>query len=156
MYNRSACTPPMILQKLLFYKAFLILFNIKEGPQSISIAKVDFGAASKNRIYLILILIITERPSWCLNQHFQGPEIQWEHYLANSNFCQVLMAILVVFSKWPLPKIQKFITFLVLDLYKQIWCQNMHFEGPEIQWRCCQVDRIFTFASSKLFDYLLK
>ena len=50
----------MILQKLLFYKAFLILFNIKEGPQSISIAKVDFGAifkmaASKNRIYLILI-----------------------------------------------------------------------------------------------------
>ena len=52
--------PPMILQNLLFYKAFLILFNIKEGPQSISIAKVDFGAifkmaASKNRIYLFLI-----------------------------------------------------------------------------------------------------
>ena len=66
------------------------------------------------------------------------------------------MAILVVFLKWPLPKIQKFITFLVLDLYKQTWCQNIHFEGPEIQWRCCQVDRIFSFASSKLFDYLLK
>ena len=52
----------MILQNLLFYKAFLILFKIKEGPQSISIAKVDFGAifkmaASENRIYLILILI---------------------------------------------------------------------------------------------------
>ena len=66
------------------------------------------------------------------------------------------MAILVVFSKWPLPKIQKCITLLVLDLYKQTWCQNIHFEGPEIQWRCCQVDRIFTFASSKLFDYLLE
>ena len=37
----------MILQKLLFYKAFLILINIKEGPQSISIAKVDFGAIFK-------------------------------------------------------------------------------------------------------------
>ena len=42
------------------YKAFLILFNIKESPQSITIAKVDFGAifkmaASENRIYLILI-----------------------------------------------------------------------------------------------------
>ena len=37
----------MILQNLLFYKAFLILFKIKEGPQSISIAKVDFGAFSK-------------------------------------------------------------------------------------------------------------
>ena len=52
----------MILQNLLFYKAFLILFKIKEGPQSISIAKVDFGAifkmaASENRIYLILIFI---------------------------------------------------------------------------------------------------
>ena len=49
----------MILQNLLFYKAFLILFNIKEGPKSISIAKVDFGAifkmtASKNIIYLII------------------------------------------------------------------------------------------------------
>ena len=66
------------------------------------------------------------------------------------------MAILVVFSKWPLPKIQKFITLLVLDLYKQTSCQNIHFEGPEIQWRCCQVARIFTLASSKPFDYLLK
>ena len=55
---RAPPPPPMILQKLLFYKAFLILFNIKEGPQSISIAKVDFGAifkmaTSKNRIILI-------------------------------------------------------------------------------------------------------
>ena len=62
MYNRCACTPPMILQNLLFYKAFLILFKIKEGPQSISIAKADFGAifkmaASENRIYLTLICI---------------------------------------------------------------------------------------------------
>ena len=54
--------PPMILQNLFFYKACLILFKIKEGPQSISIAKVDFGAifkmaASENIIYLILIFI---------------------------------------------------------------------------------------------------
>ena len=40
------------------YKVFLILFNIKEGPQSISIAKVDFEAifkmaASENGIYFI-------------------------------------------------------------------------------------------------------
>ena len=59
---RAPPPPPMILQNLLFYKAFLILFKIKEGPQSISIAKVDFGAifkmaASENRIYLILIFI---------------------------------------------------------------------------------------------------
>ena len=66
------------------------------------------------------------------------------------------MAILVFFSKCPLPKIQTCITLLLLDLYKQTWCQNIHFEGPEIQWRCFQVDRIFSFASSKLFDYLLK
>ena len=59
MYNRCACTPPppMILHNLFFYKAFLKLFKIKEGPQSISIAKVDFGAifkmaASENIIYL--------------------------------------------------------------------------------------------------------
>ena len=51
---------------------------------------------------------------------------------------------------------KNYITLLVIDLYKQTWCQNIHFEGPEIQWRCCQVDRIFTFASSKLFDYLFK
>ena len=62
---------------------------------------IDFHckmAASENIIYLILIVIITERQSWCLNQHFQGPEIQWEHYLVNSSFCQVVMAILVVFQ----------------------------------------------------------
>ena len=92
----------MILQNLLFYKAFLILFKIKEGPQSISIAKVDFGAifkmaASENRIYFNLYS--SHRPSSCLNQHSQGTKIQWEHYLANSSFCQVLMAILVVFFK---------------------------------------------------------
>ena len=66
------------------------------------------------------------------------------------------MAILVVFSKWPQPKIQKNITLLVIDLYKQTWCQNIHFEGPEIQWRCFYADIIFTFASSGLFDYFLK
>ena len=61
MYNRCACTPPPHdPPKPTFYKAFLILFKIKEGPQSISIAKVDFGAifkmaTSENRIYLILI-----------------------------------------------------------------------------------------------------
>ena len=60
MIGVRAPPPPMILQNLLFYKAFLIHFNIKEGPQSISIAKVDFGAifkmaASKNRIDLFLI-----------------------------------------------------------------------------------------------------
>ena len=48
--------PQMILQNLHFDKAFLILFKIKEGPQSISIAKVDFGAIfkmadSENGIY---------------------------------------------------------------------------------------------------------
>ena len=83
-------------------------------------------------------------------------EIQRGHYLANSSFCQVLMAILVVFQNGRYRKYKEFITLLVLDLYKQTWRQNIHFEGPEIQWRCCQVDRIFTFASSKLFDYLLK
>ena len=31
-------------------------------------------------------------------KYFQCPETQWEHYLANSSFCQVLMAILVVFQ----------------------------------------------------------
>ena len=36
------------------------------------------------------------------------------------------------------------------------WCLNIHFEGPVIQWRCFQADRIFTFASSGLFDYFLK
>ena len=59
MYNRCACTPHDP-PKPTFYKAFLILFKIKEGPQSISIAKVDFGAifkmaANKNKIDLILI-----------------------------------------------------------------------------------------------------
>ena len=31
---------------------------------------------------------------------------------------------------------KKYITLRVIDLYKQTWCQNIHFEGPEIQWRC--------------------
>ena len=44
----------------------------------------------------------------------------------------------------------------MIDLCKQTWCQNIYFEGPEIQWRCFKVDRIFTFTSSGLFDYLLK
>ena len=51
-------------------------------------------ASSENSIYLILIF----RQNWCLNQHFQGQEIQWEHYSANSSFCHVLMGILVVFQ----------------------------------------------------------
>ena len=63
MYNRCACTPPpppYDPPKPTMYKAYLILFNIKEGPQSIFIAKVEFGAifkmaASENIIYLILI-----------------------------------------------------------------------------------------------------
>ena len=62
MCNRCACTPPPPHDppKPTFYNAFLILLNIKEGPRSISIAKVDFGAifkmaASENIIYLILI-----------------------------------------------------------------------------------------------------
>ena len=50
---------------------------------------------------------------------------------------------------------KKYITLLVIDLYKQTWCQNIYFEGPEIQWRCFLADRIFTFASSGLFDYFL-
>ena len=61
MYNMCACSPPPHdPPKPTFYKALLILFNIDEGPQSISIAKVDIGAifkmaTSENRIYLILI-----------------------------------------------------------------------------------------------------
>ena len=35
---------------------------------------------------------------WYLNQYFQGPDIQWKHYLANSSFCQVVIAMLVVFQ----------------------------------------------------------
>ena len=46
------------------------------------------------------------------------------------------MAILVVFQNGRYRKYQKiYITLLVIDLYKQTWCQNIHFEGPEIQWR---------------------
>ena len=26
-------------------------------------------------------------------KYFQGPEIQWEHYLANSSYCQVLISV---------------------------------------------------------------
>ena len=47
MYNTCACTPPMILQNQLFYKAFMILFNIKKCLRWNSIAKVDFGAIFK-------------------------------------------------------------------------------------------------------------
>ena len=49
------------------------------------------------------------------------------------------MAILVVFQNCRNRKL------LVIDLYKQIWCLDIHLEGPAI----------FTFASSR-FDYFLK
>ena len=61
MYNRCACTPPPHdPPKTIFLLSIFDTFQHKEGPQSISITKVDFGAifkmaASKNRMYLILI-----------------------------------------------------------------------------------------------------
>ena len=47
------------------------------------------------------------------------------------------MASLVVFFKMAAAEnTKKYITLLVIDLYKQTWCQNIHFQGKEIQWRC--------------------
>ena len=72
-------------------------------------------------------VFITERQSWCLNQYFQGPDIQWEHYVANSSFCQVLLAILVVFQNGRYRKYNtQYITLLVIDLCQQTWCKNIH------------------------------
>ena len=149
--------PPMILQNLLFYKAFLILFNINQCPQSISIAKVDFGAifkmcASENSIYLILIS----------NHHRESHTNIFKVETYNGNII------------WPIVAFARFINKLffkmaatenTIKIYNfacdwpiqaNLVCQNIHFEGPEIQWRCFQVDRIFTFASSGLYYYLLK
>ena len=39
----------------------------------------------KWNLFHLKFVIITERQIWCLNQYFQGPEIQLEHYLANSS-----------------------------------------------------------------------
>ena len=67
------------------------------------------------------------------------------------------MAILVVFQNGRHRKCNIFYkTLLIIDLYKQTWYPNIHFDVPKIQWLCFQVDRIFTMVSSGLFDYLFK
>ena len=57
-------------------------------------------AAIKNGTYYIFI-VNHDRGKfviWCVNQYFQGPEIQWKYYFVKSSRWQVLMAILVVFQ----------------------------------------------------------
>ena len=119
---------------------FLILFNTKECPQSISMAKVHFGAifkmaASENRMYLILICNFTERQSWCLNNLFKVQKY-------NGNIIWPIVAFgfngyfSFFFKMAATENTIKYRTLLVIDLYKHTWCQNIHFEGAEIQWRC--------------------
>ena len=105
--------------------------------------KVDFGAifkitASENRIYLILI--ITERQNNIFKVHKYNGNIIWP-----------IVAFCRFFKMAVTENTIKYITLIVIYLYKQTWCQNIYFEGPEIQWRCFEVDRICMFASQWTF-----
>ena len=157
--NRSSCTPHDPPKPFLEHCVWYFLRH-NMSSRKFPLQKWFYGSFSKwppTKMDFILFnfLIITESQIWCLNQYFQGPEIQWEHYLANSSFLPGLNGYFSCFQNGCHRK-SNIITLLVIDLYKQTWCQNIHFEGPEIQWRRLQVDRIFSFASSGLFDHFLK
>ena len=104
--------PPMILQKTFFLRKVLWYFwKYSMSPPKFPLRKWFYGPFSKwspTKMELIKLyfIIITKRQIWCLSQYFQGPEIQWERYVANSSFLPGVNGHFSCFSKWPPPKIQ--------------------------------------------------